>query len=115
MESGTRQRSSGALESMVTRSVVPYFVGLESLEKEHFESVFGYGTLLASILEEKRLAEEAERRKKEDEDIVKLLATCRQYLNDGDMQEAYEVIQRAKKTYRDNLRIEAFEWNYLRM
>ena len=64
---------------------------------------------------ERQAREEAERRKKEDEDIVKLLATCRQYLNDGDMQEAYEVIQRAKKTYRDNLRIEAFEWNYLRM
>ena len=39
----------------MTLTVVPYFVGLESLEKEHFESVFGYGTLLASILEEKRL------------------------------------------------------------
>ena len=64
---------------------------------------------------ERQAREEVERRKKEDEDIVKLLATCRQYLNDGDMQEAYEVIQRAKKTYRDNLRIEAFEWNYLRM
>ena len=47
MAKGTRQRSSGALASMVARSAVPDFVGLESLEKEHFESVFGRSTLLA--------------------------------------------------------------------
>ena len=63
--------------------------------------------------EEARLL--AERRAREDVEIIELLVKCRRYIEDGDLQEAYEIIQRAHKSYPENLRLEAFEWNYLRV
>ena len=63
--------------------------------------------------EEARLL--AERRAREDVEIIELLVKCRRYIDDGDLQEAYEIIQRAHKSYPENLRLEAFEWNYLRV
>ena len=50
----------------------------------------------------------------DDIEIVGLLSRCRKSVEDGDIQEAYDIIQMAKKRYPDNLRIEAFAWNYLR-
>ncbi|MBQ1926732.1 MAG: hypothetical protein II180_11515, partial [Proteobacteria bacterium] len=62
---------------------------------------------------ERKAREEAEKRE-HDAKIVKLLATCRKYIDDGDIQEAYDRIEAARKKEPDNLRLEAFAWNYFR-
>ena len=87
--------------------------GLDKIRKSHTSDELDASNK-QDVEAERQAREEAERQAREDRDIIKLLTTCRHYMDDGDMQEAYEVIQRALKRYPRNLRLEAFAWNYLR-
>ena len=49
----------------------------------------------------------------EDTAAIKTIARCRQLLESGDKQSAVDLIQQAQEKYPDNLRLEAFAWNYL--
>ena len=50
----------------------------------------------------------------DDDCILSMLANCRQFISQGNLTEPLKMIAEARVKYGQNLRLDAFEWNYLR-